>query len=59
MASPDTFVPVASRPPPRSEMGAWAWVRRGFFDGPWNTALTMVVLLKQRCGGGAGGRVRP
>ena len=45
MASPDTFVPVASRPPPRSELGAWAWVRRGFFDGPWNTALTILTVV--------------
>ena len=45
MASPDTFVPAPSRPPPRSEMGALAWVRRGFFDGPWNSALTVLTVL--------------
>ena len=45
MASPDTFVPAPSRPPPHSELGAMAWVRRGFFDGPWNSALTVLTVL--------------
>ena len=43
-AEADTFQPIASRPPPASSVGAWAWVKRSFFDGPVNTALTIVVL---------------
>ncbi len=43
MAS-DGFVPIASRPPPTSQIGALAGLRRNFFNGPLNTALTIVVL---------------
>ena len=40
----DSFVPIASRPPPRSQIGPIAWARRHFFNGPLNTALTLAVL---------------
>jgi len=43
-AEADSCQPIASRPPPASSVGAWAWVKRSFFDGPVNTALTIVVL---------------
>jgi general L-amino acid transport system permease protein len=38
------FEPIASRAPPRSQQGVVAWLRRSFFDGPLNTALTLIVL---------------
>jgi len=45
MTSPaDTFSPIESRPPPASSIGAAAWIRRSFFDGPVNTAMTLVVI---------------
>ena len=40
----DTFVPIASRPPPSAQFGPLAWLRRGFFDGAWNSALTVLTL---------------
>ena len=43
-AEADTFRPIASRPPPPSSVGAWAWVRRSFFANALNSALTIVVL---------------
>jgi general L-amino acid transport system permease protein len=45
MATQNHFTPVPSRPPPRSELGAAAWIRRSFFDGPWNTAMTLVTVV--------------
>jgi general L-amino acid transport system permease protein len=44
MAGTDTFVAIESRPPPRSQLGALAWLRRSFFDGWKSTLLTLVVL---------------
>ncbi|MFN0185956.1 MAG: amino acid ABC transporter permease [Aquabacterium sp.] len=38
------FTPVASRPPPTSQVGLVAWVRKSFFDGWLNSLLTLVVL---------------
>ena len=43
MAAADSFVPIASRAPPASSIGAGAWLRRNFFASPLNTALTLVV----------------
>ena len=43
MAS-DGFVPIASRAPPRSQIGVLAGLQRNFFNGPLNTALTIAVL---------------
>ena len=43
-SSADSFRPVDPRPPPSASIGAAAWLRRSFFDGPVNTALTLVVL---------------
>ena len=43
-APAETFQPIASRPPPRREVGPVAWVRRNFFDGWRNTLLTLAVL---------------
>ena len=43
--STDTFQPIASRPPPASQLGWKAWVRRSFFDGWGNTALTVFTLI--------------
>lgn len=45
MTSQYTFIPVPSRPPPRSELGAIGWIRRNFFDSSWNTAMTLVTAL--------------
>jgi general L-amino acid transport system permease protein len=45
MATQTHFTPVPSRSPPRSELGAAAWIRRSFFDGPWNTAMTLVTVV--------------
>jgi general L-amino acid transport system permease protein len=45
MADAAGFTPIESRPPPRSQVGAAAWLRRNFFDGAWNTVLTLLVLL--------------
>ena len=44
MTVADSFVPIASRPPPRAQAGAIAWLRRGFFDGWPNALLTLAVL---------------
>jgi general L-amino acid transport system permease protein len=41
----DAFRPVESRAPPTSHIGAVAWLRRNFFDGWLNSALTVAVLL--------------
>jgi general L-amino acid transport system permease protein len=43
MAAADTFTPIASRAPPRAQVGALAWVRSNFFDGWRNSLLTLVV----------------
>jgi general L-amino acid transport system permease protein len=43
MAAADTFVPIASRPPPSASVGAVAWLKRNFFAGPLNSAMTVVV----------------
>lgn len=43
--SMDAFVPLASRSPPRSQLGAAAWFKRSFFDGPFNTALTTLTVV--------------
>jgi len=40
-----TFVPIASRPAPRTQVGAVAWLRRSFFDGWGNTLLTLAVIV--------------
>jgi len=40
----ETFKSIEPRAPPRSEIGAWGWVRRNFFAGPVNSALTVLVL---------------
>jgi general L-amino acid transport system permease protein len=39
------FVAIAARPAPGLRLGALEWVRRGFFDGWVNTALTLAVLV--------------
>ena len=44
-SSADPFVPIGSRPPPRSQLGAWAWAQRSFFDGALNTALTVLTVV--------------
>ena len=44
MAATDSFVAIASRPPPYAQVGAVAWLRRGFFDGWRNTLLTFAVI---------------
>ena len=38
------FEPIAARRPPTNETGAWAWVQRSFFDGPFNTFLTVLFV---------------
>jgi general L-amino acid transport system permease protein len=38
------FEPIAARRPPTNETGAMAWVQRSFFDGPFNTFLTVLFL---------------
>ena len=38
------FEPIPSRPPPRSAIGAVAWLRTNLFDGWRNTAATLIVL---------------
>ena len=38
------FETIEARRPPVSESGAWAWIQRGFFDGPVNSLLTLVFL---------------
>ena len=37
-------VPAPSRPPPRGEAGALAWVRANLFSGPASALATLVVL---------------
>ncbi len=44
MAAERVFTPVASRPPPRRQLGALAWLHRRLFDGPLNTALTLILV---------------
>ncbi len=44
MASTELAPPIASRPPPRSQVGAFAWLQRSFFDGWRNSLLTLAVL---------------
>jgi general L-amino acid transport system permease protein len=44
MAAVDApFQPIASRAPPRSQQGAWAWARRNLFDGWANALLTLAL----------------
>ena len=44
-AVPDAgFVPIASRPPPRTQPGAVRWLQRNFFGSPGSTLLTLAVL---------------
>jgi len=43
-AAVDTFQPIASRPPPSSQLGPWAWARRNLFDGWASTLLTLAVI---------------
>jgi general L-amino acid transport system permease protein len=38
------FEPIAARRPPTNATGAWAWVQRSFFDGPFNTFLTVLFV---------------
>ena len=38
------FEPIAARRPPSNETGAMAWVQRSFFDGPFNSFLTVLFL---------------
>ncbi len=38
------FEPIAARRPPVNETGVWAWIQRGFFDGPVNSFLTVLFL---------------
>ena len=38
------FKPIEQRPPPQGSLGALAWIRRGFFDGWFNSLLTLLVL---------------
>jgi len=45
VASADTFVSVASRPPPRTQIGTLAWLRRSFFADRANTLLTLAVVV--------------
>jgi general L-amino acid transport system permease protein len=44
MTVPASFVAAPARPPPASQAGLAAGLRRAFFDGWWNTLLTLVVL---------------
>jgi general L-amino acid transport system permease protein len=45
MSTPaDAFKPIAQRPPPVSNVGAVAWIRRNFFGDWLNTVMTLVVL---------------
>jgi general L-amino acid transport system permease protein len=38
------FEPIEARRPPVNETGVWAWIQRGFFDGPFNSFLTVLFL---------------
>jgi general L-amino acid transport system permease protein len=38
------FEPIAPRKPPASHTGALAWLHRNFFDGPFNSFLTILFL---------------
>ena len=40
----DSFVAIASRPPPRSRSGALAWLKQSFFGSATSTLLTLLVL---------------
>ena len=44
MATADSFVPIAPRPPPGLRIGPLAWLQRSFFDGGPNTLLTLAVI---------------
>ena len=44
MDGADTFTPIAARPPPRSQLGPLAWLRRNLFDGGWSALLTLAAL---------------
>lgn len=41
----DGFVPIESRPPPRTQPGLVLWLRKNFFGSLGSTALTVAVLL--------------
>lgn len=43
--SADSFEPIGPRPPPTSQLGWQAWLKGSFFDGPFNTALTVLTGL--------------
>ena len=40
----ESFVAIASRPPPRSQTGALAWLKQNFFGSATSTLLTLLVL---------------
>ena len=42
MANAETFIPIASRPPPVQSTGAVQWVRTHLFGGWGNTLATLV-----------------
>jgi general L-amino acid transport system permease protein len=44
MAAVQRFEPRPQRPAPAGAQGGWVRARRAFFDGWWNTLLTLVVL---------------
>ena len=44
-SSADSFEPIGPRPPPTSQLGWQAWLKGSFFDGPFNTALTVLTGL--------------
>jgi len=44
MGPADTFVPIASRPPPVPVGGAWQWLKLNLFDGWRNITATLVVI---------------
>ena len=45
MVAAETFVSIASRPPPQSKSGPVRWARRNLFDGWRNALLTFAVIL--------------
>jgi general L-amino acid transport system permease protein len=44
MAAEQGFTPIASRPPPRVQVGLLPWLQRRLFDGPLNTLLTLALV---------------
>ena len=44
-SSADSFESIGPRPPPTSQLGWQAWLKGSFFDGPFNTALTVLTGL--------------